>query len=101
MIPLVREALLKSGGDILDVHFFSNISLCLNFELPQRRIRQLQSSLEEINLKLSAETLDSLASYQTPENDDGGALSSVPGTLQITFIHNEPDLRLEVPAIPG
>jgi hypothetical protein len=103
MIPLAREALLKNGGDILDVHFFSNISLCVNFELPANRIRQLQSSLEAIDLQLSAETRKSLASYRTPEADDSGAESSAhaSGTLQITFIHNEPDLRIEVPAVPG
>jgi hypothetical protein len=27
--------------------------------------------------------------------------SEVTGTLEITFIHNEPDLRIEVPLIPG
>jgi hypothetical protein len=27
--------------------------------------------------------------------------SEVTGTLEITFVHNEPDLRIEVPPIPG
>ncbi|HJU55703.1 MAG TPA: hypothetical protein VJ715_14060 [Pyrinomonadaceae bacterium] len=27
--------------------------------------------------------------------------SEVTGTLEITFIHDEPDLRIEVPPIPG
>ena len=27
--------------------------------------------------------------------------SEVIGTLEVTFIHDEPDLRIEVPTIPG
>jgi hypothetical protein len=27
--------------------------------------------------------------------------AEIAGSLQITFIHHEPDLRLEVPPIPG
>lgn len=102
MIPLVRDALLKSGGDILDAHFFSNISLCVNFELPVRRIEQLQTALADINLQLNAESLEMLASFRTTaKREDDETSNSIPGTLQVTFIHNEPDLRIEVPAIPG
>ena len=102
MIPLVREALLQSGADILDSHFFSNISLCLNFELSAERIEQLQTALADINLQLSTESLERLANFHTPPKPDHAETSiPVPGTLQITFIHNEPDLRIEVPAVPG
>ena len=66
-IPLVREALLENGGDILDVHFFSNISLCINFELPAHRIEQLTASLTAINLQLSTETRELLASHRALE----------------------------------
>ena len=102
MIPLVREALLKSGADILDAHFFSNISLCINFELQAQRIEQLQTALAGINLQLSTESLELLAAFRTSaQRSDGETSASVPGTLQLTFIHNEPDLRIEVPPIPG
>ena len=101
MIPLLREALLTSGADILDAHFFSNISLCINFELPPQRTRQLQTALADINLQLSAESLDLLAAFIVAKRDDKETHLTVSGTLQITFIHNEPDLRIEVPAIPG
>jgi hypothetical protein len=102
MIPLVREALLKSGGDILDSHFFSNISLCINFELPAPRLSQLQASLAAIELRLSNESRELLAAFHaTEERAREEAPSSLNGTLQITFIHNEPDLRTEVPHIPG
>lgn len=100
MIPLVRDAILKTGGDILDAHFFSNISLCVNFELSAQRIEQLQTALADIHLQLSTESLELLAAFGTPAKRYDQE-TSVPGTLQITFIHSEPDLRIEVPPIPG
>lgn len=100
MIQLVRDALLKSGGDILDAHFFSNISLCINFELSAQRIDQLQTALADIHLQLSKESLELLAAFTAPAKHENSE-TSVPGTLQITFIHNDPDLRIEVPPIPG
>lgn len=102
MIPLAREALLNSGADILDARFFSNISLCINFELHARRIEQLQTALADINLKLSVESLESLAAFRaSAQRGVGETTASISGTLQITFIHDEPDLRIEVPPIPG
>lgn len=102
MIPLMREALLKSGADILDAHFFSNISLCVNFELHPQRVKQLQTALADIDLQLSTESLNLLANFQArTERGDKETSNAVAGTLQITFIHNEPDLKIEVPAIPG
>ncbi|HEX8492783.1 MAG TPA: hypothetical protein VF658_08085 [Pyrinomonadaceae bacterium] len=100
MIPLVRDAILKTGGDILDAYFFSNISLCVNFELSAQRIEHLQTALADINLQLSIESLEALATFGTPAKREKSE-TYIPGTLQITFIHNEPDLRIEVPPIPG
>lgn len=102
MIALIREALLKSGADILDAHFFSNISLCINFELHAEHFEQLQTALAGINLQLSTESLESLAALSaSAQRGVEGTPAAVPGTLQITFIHDEPDLRIEVPPIPG
>lgn len=102
MIPLIREALLQSGADILDVRFFSNISLCINFELHAKHFERLQTALAGINLQLSTESLESLSALHTSaQRGDEETSAAVPGTLQITFIHNEPDLRIEVPPIPG
>jgi hypothetical protein len=98
MISRVKNAFLKGGGYILDFHMFSNISICINFEVPLGNIGALYSSRRETSLRLNQESHDLLAGCcaQLP-----GEKSSVAGTLQITFIHNEPDLRIECPPIPG
>jgi hypothetical protein len=103
MISLAKEAVIKSGGWIIDFKVFSNISICLNFELPDRNIDQLYSTLRSIGLRLSQESEDLLSNWyhrQEKPNTEPKAVD-VAGTLQITFVHNEPDLRIKVPAIPG
>jgi hypothetical protein len=39
--------------------------------------------------------------HKAEQLGDETTASEVAGTLEITFIHNEPDLRIEVPPIPG
>ena len=102
MIARVREAFSASGGWITDFHEFSNVSLCLNFEIPSQKTRELCSALRATGLDLTQEDqlVPSAASSSHPATSDLAASDSV-GTLQITFIHNEPDLIIPVPSIPG
>jgi hypothetical protein len=103
MISRVREAIAEGGGYILDFHMFSNIMICINFEVSAGNIGRLHSSLAATGLRLDAESRDLLEDCRKQpkrlaENDKD---SEVTGTLNITFVHNEPDLRIEVPPIPG
>lgn len=98
MISRVKEVMTGSGAWVLDVKQFSNVSVCFNFEIPAHKAPRLRDALVEVGLRLLAESDDSVSS------NFGQAASEradVAGTLQITFMHNEPDLRIEVPAIPG
>ena len=103
MISLAREAILAGGGYVLDFHMFSNAAICINFEVPAGNIEKLYSSLKGTGLRLSQESHELLAGCrnQSSETGEGAGAGEVMGTLQITFIHNEPDLRIEVPPIPG
>ena len=103
MISRVREAILEGGGYILDFHTFSNAAICINFEVPAGSIEKLYSSLKRTGLRLSQESDDLLAKCRDELNTLGGRskTADVVGTLQVTFVHNEPDLRIEVPPIPG
>lgn len=104
MIARVRRAFAESNASIVDFKMFSNVSLNLLFELPARRIGELSAALSATNLRLSAESRELLAAGQKRYEEDAGVASQqaeVAGSLQITFIHHEPDLRLEVPPIPG
>lgn len=105
MISRVREAFTTSDASILDFRMFSNLSLSIIFELPARRLGELANALAATGLRLSAESRELITNWQQQYVD--GACESpqqqseIKGALQITFIHHEPDLRLDVPSIPG
>lgn len=92
----MSEAINQAGGWITDFHLYSNILICINFEVPLSNLRKLAASLQETGLQLSQESLEQL----TPAHDPM-LKQELAGTLQITFIHDEPDLMREVPAVPG
>lgn len=96
MIARARTAITDSGGWILDAKLFSNVSINLSFEIPASRIDSLREALELSELHLSTSSVESIAQHSSDEHS-----GDIAGSLQITFIHNEPDLRIQVPAIPG
>src|SRR5687768_10364611 len=102
MISRVKEAILQGGGYILDFHMFSNTAICINFEVSVGNIEKLYSSLTATSLRLNQESHEMLLNCCDQSNQLGerAKATDVIGTLQITFIHNEPDLRIEVPPIP-
>lgn len=103
MISLVGVAILEGGGYVVDFHMFSNAAICINFEAPAGSIGKLYSSLDGTGLRLSRESRELLASCRDELGGLGGRAKAadVSGALHITFIHDEPDLRIEVPPIPG
>lgn len=103
MISLVREAILAGGGHVLDFHMFSNAAICINFEVPAGNVGRLYSSLKATGLRLSQESHDLLSDCRDESGELGERTTApeIAGALQIAFIHNEPDLRIEVPPIPG
>ena len=105
MISRVREAFAASNASIFDFKMFSNVSLSIIFELPARRIGELANALAATGLRLSAESRELMADrqqrYIEGKSSQQQQEAEITGALQITFIHDEPDLRLDVPAIPG
>jgi hypothetical protein len=103
MIARVSRAFAESGASILDFKMFSNVSLSIIFELPARRVGEFSAALAATGLRLSAGSRELLAARQGLHGGAGGAArqTELSGSLQITFIHREPDLRIEVPPIPG
>jgi hypothetical protein len=97
MTDRVSQAIHRAGAWITDFHLYSNLLICINFEVPIANLDKFAVSLQETGLHLSQESLEQL----TPVNDSTLAGSERVGTLQITFIHNEPDLLRAVPAVPG
>ncbi|BAY86173.1 hypothetical protein NIES267_56790 [Calothrix parasitica NIES-267] len=97
MTARVNEAINQAGAWITDFHQYSNVLICINFEVPSANLEKLASTLQETGLNLSQESIEQL----TSPNESMLKKKELIGTLQITFIHNEPDLHREIPAVPG
>ena len=79
------------GGWVEDTQFFSNKMVTIRFVLPQCRISEFIETLDmrHVHCELAFPFVV----------HDGQA--EQPGSIQLTFIHDEPDLVRPVPAIPG
>lgn len=97
MTAQVSDAISAAGAWITDFHQYSNVLICINFQVPIANLDRLATALQDTGLHLSQESLDQLM----PVNDSTLKDEECPGTLQITFVHNEPDLLREVPVVPG
>ncbi len=82
-------------GDLLAATPFANVALALRFELRPSRAGRLLELLERLPLDLAAESGAALCGV-VAEDD-----LPVPVALRITFLRDEPDLRVPVPAVPG
>ena len=86
----------ECGGWIEDFHQFSIISISIEFEIVAGRLSLLIRSLPSAGISLNGQSeslANSLASYAGSE--------PIHVSLQVTFVHNEPDLRRHIPAVPG
>lgn len=101
MIEAAKDAIATSGGWILDFTMSSNLSVNIHFELAAEKMVTLRDTLSKIDLQFNESSL--LAISEMAELETAPAMLPVhlAATLQITFIHNEPDLRIAVPMIPG
>lgn len=87
LVDLVEEAIRASGGWILDFHQYSNISLVLEMEVPPHHLRELVRLLEAGGVSFRP----------IPQLGPGEEEDAILGTLQITLVHDEPDLHLPAP----
>ena len=91
MTARLTAALGAAGGWILAHQQFSNLSLCLNFEISREHLPRLAAEIAATGFVLSPASQASLQTLAT------GTAESVAGTLQVTFIHNDPDLVVPLP----
>jgi hypothetical protein len=97
MTNRVSEAISQAGAWITDFHQYSNILICINFQVSISNLDRLAATLEQTGLQLSQESLEQLmAAHESMLKEQEAT-----GTLQITFLHNEPDLLRNVLAVPG
>lgn len=99
---LAERAITDSGGWILDHHLFSNLAISLTFEIAAANVARLCDGLCATGLELTSESGAQLTALADgTRGSDATDKGDITGYLQITFVHDEPDLRRDVPAIAG
>ena len=88
----VFDTVNRLGGWIGDVHMYSNLMNTIRLTLRAGAFAELVAALEEGGIMVDP--------LQDP-GDLRDPATECMATLQLTFIHDEPDLKREVPAVPG
>lgn len=86
----VFDTVNRLGGWIDDVKMYSNLMNTIRLTLPAGAFTELAASLGDLGIVM-----------EQPQVPGGKPNAERMGTLALTFIHDEPDLRREVPAVPG
>lgn len=94
----INDAVVSSGGWVTDHTFFSNIATNFRMVLTPQGLTRFHDLVIKAGVHLDDESETTLADLIAKEK---GLPEELPTSLNITFIHNEPDLRREVPAVPG
>ncbi len=102
MTQRVEQTVSACGGWIVNHHAFSNIALSLEFEMPKAKAGVLVAALAAAGLRLSDKTMADAQEIGS-ESETGSLMpdEELTGYISITFVHDEPDMRREIPAIPG
>ena len=86
VLSQVQDAIGGCGGWIVDHHLFSNIAATLNFRIAGTAIGKLLGRLNDVGLVLKADG--------AVPNDDPDEIAA---TIALTFVHDERDLKRDVP----
>lgn len=85
----------SAGGWIVDHALFSNVAATIRSEVPSAGLARFATGLAELDVSLDAESVEALSGAAGEENGDRML------SLNLTFVHDEPDLKHPVPAVPG
>lgn len=96
VVESANAAVQAAGGWIEDVNFFSNISVVVTFSLPKGTTGDFLKALAAAGLRVGDAAGASLAQADLQPGSD-----AVGGSLHITFVHDDPDMRRTIPVVPG
>ncbi|MCD2180205.1 hypothetical protein [Rhizobium sp. C1] len=94
----INDAVVSAGGWVSDHTFLSNIATNFRMVLPPQGLARFRDLVTTAGVHLDAESETAVADLIANEK---GLPEELPASLNVTFIHDEPDLRREVPAVPG
>ena len=90
----IDDGLSLARASILDVHLFSGVHVSFVFELHGSDAAVLGEALSRAHVALDDASLERL-------READGLDRTFTGSLAVTFAHGDPDLRREVPDVPG
>ncbi len=94
MTAAISGAVTGAGGWIIDHALFSNVAACIRFAVPAHGLTGFRDRILAAGVALDAESLDAIGAVAPAETE-------LTVALNVTFVHDEPDLRRTVPAVPG
>jgi hypothetical protein len=100
----VSEAIGASGASLLEARPFSNKLLALEIEVRAADLARLRDALAGAGLRLhdaSAAALSALVSACADEHGGADPDRELLVWLRVTFVHDEADLAIDVPKVPG
>ncbi|OKH87268.1 hypothetical protein [Thalassospira sp. TSL5-1] len=97
VVRQVQDALTLARGWVDDAHFYSNKMTTIRFTLAAGDLPVFRTTLQEYGVMIEDVTRPGIGAGVASLPDD----AEISGSLQITFLHNEPDLKQVIPAVPG
>ena len=97
-IARVGDAIAAAGGWIADHTLFSNTAINIRFALPPGGLDELLRGIAAAGVRLDEASVASIRQASGGSGDEGNEIAA---SVNITFIHDEPDLLQVVPPIPG
>jgi hypothetical protein len=97
VISAATEAVQRAGGWVEDVHFFSNLAVNLRCVIAASDAGVLGEELINLGIGLGRDDMVALQRVAAGLSKADELTFSV----QITFVHREPDLRRHIPSVPG
>jgi hypothetical protein len=91
------DAVRDAGGWIDDARFYSNLSAAVRCTVPAGGADGLRRGLAAAGIRLDAESEAALGAAA----DGGPPGRELACVVQISFVHDDPDLRHPVPSVPG
>jgi hypothetical protein len=97
-IDSINESISQCGGWVDDVHFYSNIAVALRCFIPAERSADFSLGLIELGLVFDVKAIIEELNLMRPALP---AKEDILFSINITFFHDEPDLRRHIPSVPG
>jgi hypothetical protein len=96
-IPRVLAALVAEGGFVTGTESLGGMALVFRLELTQRAVMGLAERLFAAGARLSEASRSQLERERTAGETD----RELVGSLLLRFYASEPDLKLDIPKVPG